>query len=154
MEVERSHPMRRYPSIAHEHGDLRHELASFAMVLDAAACPPPGHAFHEVLAAAVAYFTVDLPAHVEEEELAFYPTLAGTIPRAHLARMREQHQAMLVMAQMFTRQHQAFALAPTEQAWAELRHIGRRLVDGVRQHLDYEEAILGQATRQARATEG
>ncbi|MDB5100328.1 MAG: Hemerythrin cation binding domain [Cyanobacteria bacterium RYN_339] len=136
--------LRHYPAIAHEHGDLRHELTSFAMVLNAANCPPPGHAFHQVLGAIVAYFDHDLPAHVEEEERDYYPLLAGAVSPAHIARMREQHQAMLVMAQMFGRQHQAFVEAATEQAWAELRHIGKRLVDAIRQHLDFEEAILGQ----------
>jgi hypothetical protein len=134
-----------YPAIAHEHGNLRTELAAFGLVLDADDLPPPGHAFHDALAAAVHYFEHDLPAHVDEEEAIYYPRLAGLVSAALLARLREQHQAMLVMAGMFSRQHQIFAAAPTDEAWTELRHIGKRLVETVRRHLDFEEAVPSRA---------
>jgi hypothetical protein len=138
--------MPEYPAIVHDHGDLREELSSFLQVLAADACPPPGHAFHAVLDSVAGYFAHELPEHVAEEEALVYPD----VPPAQLARLREQHQAMLVMAGMFSRQHQTFTQAPTERAWTELRHIGKRLSEAVRQHLDYEEAVLAHAARARR----
>ena len=132
-----------YPAIAHEHGDLRQELSTFALALANANCPAPGHALHGVLELAATYFERELPHHVREEEAVFYPQLIGLVPPASLARMREQHLALLVMAPMFTRQQRAFAAAPSPRTWSELQHIGGRLVVAIRQHIDFEEAVLG-----------
>ena len=53
--------VRLYPPIAHEHGDLRQELAALAKVLSNASCPPAGHAFHGILQASGEYFERELP---------------------------------------------------------------------------------------------
>lgn len=128
---------RRFPRLAHEHGELRSALRKLEMAVSQPACPPPGHAFLGLVQAMGTYFPGELAAHTAEEEAQLYPQL----PTADVPALMAEHRDLAALAERF----QGLAATPTEPRWGALRQAALALVAAVKAHLHHEEAVIDRA---------
>jgi hypothetical protein len=128
---------RRFPRLAHEHGELRSALRKLEMAVSQPACPPPGHAFLGLVQAMGTYFPGELAAHTAEEEAQLYPQL----PASEVAALVVEHRQLAVLAARF----QGLATTPDEPRWGALRVAAAELASALKAHLHHEEGVIDRA---------
>jgi hemerythrin-like domain-containing protein len=133
---------RRFPRLAHEHGELRTAMRRLELATSQPACPPAGHAFLGLVATLAGYFRTELEAHAVVEEATLYPQLEAALGAAEVAELLAEHQELRTLAERFEVQARDLA----EPRWADLREGAATLTRVLRAHLAHEEAAIDHAS--------
>jgi len=131
---------RRFPRLAHEHGELRAALRKLTLATGLSACPPPGHAFLGMVQALAGFFPQELADHTAQEEAELYPQLVQAVGSAEVAALVAEHRELALLARCF--QERA---ARAEAGWTELREAAGCLAGALHGHLTHEERVIDRA---------